>query len=154
MGFMMYSGAIGCKASRKFSWTFANPITRSGVALAMSSTLGLKNGPPMVIKLLALAPKKCGSCPNVSLTATGWNPSSARISSQSETRQAIRVGGFDRVMVVLVASVKVRLLVFVPLPVVVVVDATWLLQDVKTPIMSSMGRRRKNLDTGCTPDWH
>jgi hypothetical protein len=100
----------------------------------------------MVIKLLALSPKKCGFCPNVSLTATGWSPNSARISSQSETRQAIRAGGFDRVMVVLVASVKVRLLVFVPLPLPVTVDAAWLLQDANTPIMSSIGKIRKNLD--------
>src|SRR5258706_5440037 len=149
---MMYRGAIGCRASRKFSCTFASPMTRSGVALAMSSTLGLKKGPPMVIKLLALVPKKCGSCPNVSLTATGWSPSTARISSHSETRQAMRVGGFDRVMVVLVASVKVRLLAFVPLLLVVVVGAAWLPQETNTPITSSTARRRKNLGTRYTPN--
>src|SRR5437660_9029158 len=140
----MYRGAIGCNASRKFSWTFAKPIIKSGVALAMSSTLGSKKEPLMVIKLLALSPKKWGSCPNVSLTATGWSPNSARMSSQMATRQAIRPGCFDRVMVVLVASVKEILLVFGLVAVGVV--ASWLPQEANSTITSSTARGAKLLD--------
>src|SRR5438270_12462940 len=88
-------------------------MTRSGVAFAISSTLGLKKAPPITGKLFALFPKKAGSCPSVSLTATGSSLNAARISSQTPTRQAMRVGCFDSDTVIWVASVKVRLLAFV-----------------------------------------
>src|SRR5436309_1454510 len=84
-------------------------MTRSGVAFAISSTLGLKKAPPMTGKLFALFPKKAGSCPSVSLTTTGSSLNAARISSQMPTRQAMRVGCFDSATVVWVASVKVSL---------------------------------------------
>jgi hypothetical protein len=89
-------------------------------------------------------PKKCGSCPKVSLTATGGSPNCARMSSQSETRQAIRVGRFDSVTVVWVASVKVRDCVVDPVPLLVLDGADGLPQATIVSIITKRrGRMRK-----------